>query len=337
MAAEVAIVMPYFQRQPGILRETVRLVFAQRNCPSFNLIIVDDGSPVPAKAELQELNDDQWACITLIQQANQGITDACNTGLDAVPSSTDWIARLDSDDHWDPDHLARAVMMMRSGFDLFFANEQGGEPVPRLEAVGFWPSEHISCFEGSDLYEMKADGFLEMILKHAQVCSSTVVIRRSKFSSLRYRPTHATCEDMHLFLDIALRSPRVAFSPRVHATHGPGLHVNHVANWKTNRALRTAADFVEYYERILQEVTLLPRQASIIQERYAQAMDDVAAIALGMLAAGTTPDVRLIGGFLRKRPSVLRHVVQVATRRVVRGTADQIGSSVDQLFRRKQA
>ena len=35
MAAEVAIVMPYFQRQPGILRETVRRVFAQRNPPSF--------------------------------------------------------------------------------------------------------------------------------------------------------------------------------------------------------------------------------------------------------------------------------------------------------------
>jgi succinoglycan biosynthesis protein ExoW len=315
MIAEVAIVMPYFQRQPGILRATLQTVFAQRNSPTFNLIIVDDGSPAPVDIELQDLTDRERSQITLIRQSNQGVAAACNVGLAAVPRTAQWIARLDSDDHWDPDHLARGVAMMRAGFDFFFANEQGGEPVPRLEVVGFRASDHIPRDEGPELYEMRSGGFLDMMLEHAQVCSSTVLMG-NKFASLRYRKTHAMCEDMHLFLDIALQSPRVAFSSRVHVTHGPGVHVNHVADWKSNRALRTACDFVEYYRRILIEVKLTPTQASFIRKRYAQCRTDVATVVLGMLGAGRIPDLGLMRRFIWQQPSTLKDLVGVAVGRV---------------------
>jgi succinoglycan biosynthesis protein ExoW len=317
MVAEVAIVMPYFQREAGILRETVRHVFAQRYAPTFILIIVDDGSPVPAESELQGLNATQHAQIVLIKQPNGGVAAACNTGLDAVPESADWVARLDSDDHWEPDHLAEAVMMLSAGFDFFFANEMGSEGVPRLQYTGFKPAEHIRRTEGSDVFEMRDSNFRDMMVQHAQVCTSTILLRRRMFASLRYRKTYAMCDDMHLFLDIALQSPRVAFSSRVHVNHGPGLHVNQIADWKTNRALLTSCDFVEYYNRILREVPLSVGQRIMIRDRYRQARRDVATILLAMLSAGRAPDRRVVTEFLPRHPGMIPDLLAVAGRRIV--------------------
>jgi succinoglycan biosynthesis protein ExoW len=318
MSHKIAIVMPYFQRQRGILRDTVQFVLAQRDCPDFNLIIVDDGSPVPAEEELQDLNESQLAQVTLIRQPNQGVAGACNTGLAAVPPTADWIARLDSDDHWQPYHLCEAIKALDAGFDFFFANEKGAEPIPRLQFVEFWPSEHIRRAEGTENYEMRPGAFLEMMAKHAQVCTSTIVMRRSKFSSLRYRKMYAMCEDMHFFLDIALQSPKVAFSPVVHVTHGPGLHVNQVADWKSNQALRTACDFMEYYERILREVTLTAEQFSMIRQRYTRSRSDVATVTLGMLKSGRIPDAKFVSAFVRYHPSIVKDIIQVVLRWIAR-------------------
>jgi succinoglycan biosynthesis protein ExoW len=319
MAPEVAVVMPYFQREPGILRETLRYVFAQRNAPSFKLIIVDDGSPIPAEGELAELAETQRSQITLICRPNGGVAAACNTGLDVIPATVCWVARLDSDDHWAPDHLAEAAAMMRAGFDFFFANELGGEGVPRLEYLGFRPEEHFPRPEGPGLFEMRHGGFQRMMVQHAQVCTSTIMFRHSKFASLRYRTTYAMCDDMHLFLDIAQQSPRVAFSSRVRVNHGPGLHVNQIHDWKTNRALLTACDFANYHARVLREVPLSPAETEVVKRRLSDARSDVAMILLAMLAAGRWPDHRVLTQFLPRHPRLLRDVCFAAARRLAPG------------------
>lgn len=317
MTPELAVVIPYFQREPGILRETLRHVFGQRNAPAFQLIVVDDGSPAPADSELADLTAAQRAQVSLIRQSNGGVAAACNTGLAAVAETAEWIARLDSDDHWHPDHLADAVMMLRAGFDFFFANEIGAEGIPRLEHCGFQPSEHLPRPEGPHLFEMQGDAFLRMMVRHAQVCTSSVVMRRSKFRSLRYRKTYAMCDDMHLFLDIAMQSPRVAFTSDVHVFHGPGLHVNQVRDWKTNRALLTACDFIDYYARILREVDLSPAEEAMIRQHYQTAQFNVSLTALAMLGAGRLPDLRVAFEVLPRHPGLLRELVRVVARRVV--------------------
>ncbi|MBS0639458.1 MAG: glycosyltransferase family 2 protein [Acetobacteraceae bacterium] len=317
MTAEVAIVVPYFQRQPGVLRGTVQKVFAQRNAPTFELIIVDDGSPVPVDGELAGLEPPPHARITLVRQANAGIAGACNAGLAAVPPTATWIARLDSDDHWDPDHLATAVKALRQGYDFFFANEQGGEPVPRFAVQGFSPEDHTLLDDAEQIYAIRGD-FLPIMLRHGQFCSSTVVMRRSRFADLRYRPTYNLCEDMHLFLDVALASPRVAFSPKVHVTHGPGIHFNQINDWKSDRSLRVAMDYFDYYRRLVRDSIPAGDQAAAIQAKYKQATDDVATILLAMVKSGRMPEWRVVSGFLAAGPAVIGNLATVLAARLFR-------------------
>ena len=45
----ICVVIPYYQREPGILRRALASIAAQRDCPlPIHVIVVDDASPAPA-------------------------------------------------------------------------------------------------------------------------------------------------------------------------------------------------------------------------------------------------------------------------------------------------
>src|SRR5690349_4355005 len=104
MDPTVAVIIPYYQRERGILTRAIRAVLQQKNARP-QIIIVDDESPVPAGDELREFGAPR-PDITIIKQKNSGPSAARNTGLDAVKADIEWIALLDSDDIWVADHLS---------------------------------------------------------------------------------------------------------------------------------------------------------------------------------------------------------------------------------------
>ena len=106
-----AVVIPYFQIRPGILRRALNSVVAQNLPPDtrVEIIVVDDGSPHPARAETASLILSEAYGLTLIEQPNAGVSSARNAALRAVAHDTTFIAFLDSDDIWHPDHLATAI------------------------------------------------------------------------------------------------------------------------------------------------------------------------------------------------------------------------------------
>jgi len=120
---QVAVLIPYFQRQPGILANTVRSVLAQQGFGDYQVIVVDDGSPVPAVDELAGITE-QRDKITIINQPNAGPGAARNTALEHIPPGTRYVAFLDSDDQLQPHYLADAVYALNQGYDLFFGNSQ---------------------------------------------------------------------------------------------------------------------------------------------------------------------------------------------------------------------
>ena len=60
MKDRVAVVIPYFQRESGILAGALQSVSAQEVDADLSVIIVDDGSPVRAHDELGRLVEFQW-------------------------------------------------------------------------------------------------------------------------------------------------------------------------------------------------------------------------------------------------------------------------------------
>ncbi|MCK7583192.1 MAG: glycosyltransferase family 2 protein [Chromatiales bacterium] len=83
--AQVAVLIPYFQKAPGILEGTVRSVLAQKGFDDYHIFVVDDGSPVPARDELSKIVDSSQDRLTIIEQPNAGPGAARNKALDNVP------------------------------------------------------------------------------------------------------------------------------------------------------------------------------------------------------------------------------------------------------------
>jgi succinoglycan biosynthesis protein ExoW len=53
---KTSVVIPYYQEEPGILRGAVTLAIAQKGTPDLEIIVVDDGSPAPARDDLKDLD-----------------------------------------------------------------------------------------------------------------------------------------------------------------------------------------------------------------------------------------------------------------------------------------
>ena len=94
----ITVIIPYYQRTPGILAKALASIAAQQDSPlPVHVIVVDDASPVPAAAEIADIEGPPYT-LQVIVQPNGGPGAARNTGLDNAPKETKYIAFLDSDD-----------------------------------------------------------------------------------------------------------------------------------------------------------------------------------------------------------------------------------------------
>src|SRR3546814_10599300 len=74
MPKRISVVIPFFQRKRGLLREAVRSVACQYLpwSAEVELIVVDDGSPVAAQLDLDNLALPDWIRLRILRQANAG-------------------------------------------------------------------------------------------------------------------------------------------------------------------------------------------------------------------------------------------------------------------------
>ena len=103
----VSVVLPV-HRRPDVVGAAVASVRAQQHT-AWELIVVDDGSgDDTADAVRRAAGDDQR--IRLVERPNGGAGAARNTGLAAVRG--DYVAFLDADNTWRPEHLAAALAVL---------------------------------------------------------------------------------------------------------------------------------------------------------------------------------------------------------------------------------
>jgi succinoglycan biosynthesis protein ExoW len=187
----VAIIVPFFQREPAILRRCLASVFYQTLSPGIEMhvIIVDDASPWPAKDELRDIQIPKHITMEIVIRDNGGPGAARNTGLDHVPSGIDFIAFIDSDDTWREEHIQRAICALGGTNDLYFSDH--------LQWAGF---SYLETKEFGALL-----GHSSILRPHATVegvwcCHNTTIISSAVYefiahiSSIVYRrDTLSTC------------------------------------------------------------------------------------------------------------------------------------------------
>ena len=203
----IGIVIPYYQREPGILRRTLESVVAQ-SYPAEQVVILDDGSPHPAQLELPSAKP---RFLTLVSRQHQGISAARNAALDNVAREIDSIAFLDSDEVWSPNHLELAAEALSSGADFFFSNYRREN-----EAEDYFDQEGRRHLRGTGRLVYWTQGVPALMRATCPFMTSTVVYRRSIWPELQFSCKYRRAGEDHLaFWQLVLRAKQIMYSSEV--------------------------------------------------------------------------------------------------------------------------
>jgi len=105
MPPKVSIITAVYNGEKYLEKFTASIL--NQTFDNFEFIIVDDGSTDNTLRKLQQINDPR---IRIIQQSNQGQTNALITGVEKAQGEL--IARIDADDYSLPNRLMRQVELM---------------------------------------------------------------------------------------------------------------------------------------------------------------------------------------------------------------------------------
>ncbi|PKO09628.1 MAG: hypothetical protein CVU40_10060 [Chloroflexi bacterium HGW-Chloroflexi-2] len=101
-----SVIIPLYNKEKHIKR-AIWSVLSQ-TYPTFELIIVNDGSTDESLTRVLEIQDDR---IRIINQVNQGVSAARNRG--ASEAQYDYVAFLDADDEWLPEFLENMTYLIK--------------------------------------------------------------------------------------------------------------------------------------------------------------------------------------------------------------------------------
>jgi glycosyltransferase involved in cell wall biosynthesis len=191
----ISAVIPAWNRSRTVGR-AIESALAQSHRP-HQIVVVDDGSVDETPAVVAGFGD----AVRYIRQDNQGASAARNRGVAA--SSAEWVAFLDSDDIWTPDHLARMAAAIRhtSGrAGLYFSDTQ---QAPEDSTRTIWEQGDGFRIDGAML--VREDGTEWGLCDYQPMMLQSSVIRRSDYLEVGgLWEVLRTREDTHLFCRLSI-------------------------------------------------------------------------------------------------------------------------------------
>ena len=157
---------------------------ADRN--DWELIVIDDGST----DESVEFITSTFPQVTVLEQANAGVSSARNTGLEYA--SGQWIALLDSDDEWFPHKLEAQFALL----------EQTGLRVCHTEEI--WIRNGVRVNQ-MNKHKKQGGWVFKKCLPLCAMSPSSIIIHRDVFQHVGvFDEALPACEDYDLWLRIAV-------------------------------------------------------------------------------------------------------------------------------------
>ena len=249
----ITVIIPYYQKDPGILAKALASIALQKptHLP-IHVLVVDDASPISAESELKKLDPINFS-LQIVLQKNGGPGAARNTGIENAPVGTRYIAFLDSDDEWSNDHIFRAVKALESGYKFYFADHyQLNSTVGAFARAGrIRPDDH-PLIPGNvlDLHAYQGD-LLDQIIRGNVIGTSTVVYDFLKFSKIRFKAEFTNAGEDYLFwMDIAASGTKAAFSNQCEAYYGSGVNIYAGTGWGSDNHLLRIHNEIKYKKLI---------------------------------------------------------------------------------------
>jgi len=249
-APRVSIIIPSYNTAT-LIGACLDSVFAQ-TFQDFEAIVVNDGSP--DTPELERVLQPYLNRIVYIRQVNKRAAGARNTAI--AKARGEFLAFLDSDDVWLPNHLESQMKQFDAdpALGLVYANALlVGDPAYPIEFMQKCPSEGEGSFEA-------------LAVERCQIPVSTVVARKAVVVKAGgFDESLARCDDYDMWLRTAFYGGKLGYSRQVQAR---------LADGRPGSLGVSRAKMAEAYGLILQKadqkLPLSEAQRKLVRDRAAE-------------------------------------------------------------------
>jgi glycosyltransferase involved in cell wall biosynthesis len=178
------------------LEQTLNSVL-QQTYPATEILVVDDGSTDNSVAIVEKVAATSSIPIRLLYGDRLGPAGARNVGIDLAIG--DWIAFLDADDWWKPEHLQRIEQAIRETHDVVYlaAAEHFSITANRVVSMSDVPFEDVRS-------GIQHQAYFELYLKHGILEFSGCAIERQRLIEVGgLKSEFRGAEDMDVILRAA--------------------------------------------------------------------------------------------------------------------------------------
>ena len=246
----VSIIIPSY-KTADLIAACLDSVFAQ-TFQDFEAIVVNDGSP--DTPELEKVLQPYLDRIVYIKQVNKRAAGARNTAI--AKARGEFLAFLDSDDTWLPNHLESQMKQFEAdpALGLVYANAVlVGDPTRHVEFMEKCPSAGEAGFEA-------------LVVERCQIPVSTVVARKAAIVKAGgFDESLARCDDYDMWLRTAFYGGAVGYNRQVQACLADG----RPGSLGVSRARMAEACWL-ILEKADQKLPLSAAQRKLVQDRAAE-------------------------------------------------------------------
>lgn len=311
--ATVTVIIPFYQREAGVLTRALRSIFAQ-TYQDWNVIVVDDASPLPGGQELATLTDEERARIRLITQENAGPGGARNTGLNNVEADSRYIAFLDSDDIWLPTHLQNAVQAMDTlNADCYWASMQADEDFYYHFGMRELEKEPgVTRLMEQPLILDVPDLASVMLKNWSFLHLSCMLLGRPVFEKVRFEPTlRLAAEDVLFFCDSILAAKRPILCDNPGAGRGRGINIFHAIDNQSPQFLKQQFNTWVALDRLEQRFAARPDDIASITSYKDTARRQALWSQAGLVRKRKIPDLSMLAKWVMRDPGLIKAAFQL--------------------------
>ena len=201
-APKISVIIPSY-KTAHLIAECLDSVLAQ-TYKDFEVIVVNDGSP--DTPELEKALEPYMERIVYIKQENKRAAGARNTAIQQARG--EFLAFVDSDDSWYPEHLASQMQLFADdpSLDLVYSNSLLVGDLPRpVEFMVRNPSRGPATFDA-------------LVVERCQVAISTVVVRKQAIVRAGlFDEELPRCDDYDMWVRAAFHGAKIGYSRKVQA------------------------------------------------------------------------------------------------------------------------
>ena len=203
----VSVIMPAYNTA-GMIAAALDSVL-QQTFRGIEIVVVNDGSP--DTPELEKVLAPYLPRIVYVKQENKRAAGARNTAIRRA--SGEFLAFLDSDDTWFPDHIASQMEMFRQDptLDLVYCDCLSlGDPTRPHKWMDQCPSNGPATFAA-------------LIVERCQIPISTVVVRKNALlKASLFDESLQRCDDYDMWMRAAFHGAKIGYTRRVQARVSAG-------------------------------------------------------------------------------------------------------------------